>query len=930
VSSHTNVIHEHHDVALQSRELARLESRLGERSQECVDLLAAATAALEEGRAASEQRDRETAAKTKGEREQAQVECLTALARAHRKSRDLIDTALGRWSSVMASGTWSDARWAASDGGDLPDGAVRVGTIDGQGPMQGVPAMVPALGTGHLAFVADTDVERARAVQSLDGVLLRLIASAAPGRVRFRIHDPVGIGATLGAYSQFDRQRVARGNPTSTSRELEEVIEFMSAHATEMSATYLRGVHRRFRDYLAEDPYCDVGFEVLVLLDVPSGIDPPMLERISVLARQAAPRGIAILTLQSGSKPGIDLGPDSIAIHVQQDGRARIPALTSAPVRLDPPAPSALLRRIAGRTVLGRSALLYETLHAGAAETCSSAEGVQTPIGRCGRETVALRFGDNPVHGLVAGTTGSGKSNLLRGFVYGLARRYDASELQLYLLDFKEGVEFQEFASTTPDRSFLPQAAVVAVNSSREFGLEVLRHLNKVIADRYALFTSAGSAPKLGSLRAKRDDLLLPRIVLVVDEFQRMFDVDDALSDRAVDELGNIARQGRAAGVHFLLATQSIGDVGAGTAVGVRLDGIFRNSVLRVGMRLSESESREVFSSSTNTAAATIHEQGVAVVNESGGAEAFNQRTVISLLTEHTALAERQAAVMRTRTGRIPPRTFNGAEGADPAANRALRAAVRGRAGDELWETWPAQLLSVGGDEPRHATGVAMSLSRDARRNLAVIGIGAANAAAILQWSVVGLAAARAGARYVLVDLMRTEDSAQYGVPAGLVAATATALKRLGVRPEIVNSGQAADLVSLLARDSGEEPVVVALLGGFERLRGRGEHPDPDDYETAEELLRTRMIDGSNQHVHVLASFSTHDDFEAIDRGQVFGLRAYLQLPAPALMSLTGADLVAPAGRLALWHDLLLGAAPEPVHCYAPFGVADLPAWVTR
>ncbi|HEX4363594.1 MAG TPA: hypothetical protein VHZ75_03530, partial [Solirubrobacteraceae bacterium] len=63
---------------------------------------------------------------------------------------------------------------------------------------------------------------------------------------------------------------------------------------------------------------------------------------------------------------------------------------------------------------------------------------------------------------------------------------------------------------------------------------------------------------------------------------------------------------------------------------------------------------------------------------------------------------------------------------------------------------------------------------------------------------------------------------------------------------------------------------------------------------------------------------------------QAFGLRAYLQLPAAALMGLSGFDLAVPSGRLALWHDLLNARAPEAAHCYAPFGTASVPSWLKR
>jgi DNA segregation ATPase FtsK/SpoIIIE, S-DNA-T family len=910
--------------ALQERELRRLETRLKERSQEATGILATASGLLARAQheiADKERRSRENLAAraeqaTRAARQRADAELAGARAALVRAAEE--------WGDVAATGDWTDPRWATATPPEVPTGAIRIGSLG-----EDVLAMVPSIGDGHIQVVARGAAARDRALGVVDTILLRTLASAKPGRVRFRIHDPIGLGASLSSYSQFDRNRIAHGNPTATADDLEQTLESLADQATELSATHLRGVYRTLRDYLADDPRAEVGFEILVLLDVPKGLEATAVERIAVLAAQAPARGIMLVTLQTGEAADLDLGPSAVRVEVARHDDARLPAVTAQTVHLDEPPPTALLQRVAARPIQARAALTFADLHAVSPRSESSAEFVETPIGRSGRDPVVIKFGDDPVNGLLAGSTGSGKSILLRTLVYGLARRYEPSELQLYLLDFKEGVEFQEFAPSAVDRTFLPHAAVVSVNSSREFGLEVLRHLNKTIADRYAMFSAAGSPPKLAGLREKRPDLTLPRIVLVIDEFQRLFEHGDALADAAADELVNIAKQGRAAGVHLLLGTQSIGDVGAGTSVGLRLDGVFKNAGLRIGMRLDERESRELFSSSTNTAAASIHEPGVAIVNNAGGAEEFNTRTIVGMMDSATALEERREAVTRTTTGRIPPRVFDGARGADPAANRALRAALRGRASADLWQTWPAQSLRVGVEDPRTAESIATSLGREARRNLAVIGAGLANAVAIVQWSIVGLAASRPDVAFALVDLLRQEDTAEYGVPAGVVAATASVLERLAGRVRVVRDDTVDSLIQLL-EGADETPSVVAVLGGAERLRGRGEKADPDSFETAEEVLRQRIMDGPNDHIHALMSFSAPQDFEALDRGQLFGLRAYLQLPPTALMALTGEDLAPPTGHLALWHDLLNARAPEPAHCYAPFGLDTVPEWLKR
>ena len=117
-------------------------------------------------------------------------------------------------------------------------------------------------------------------------------------------------------------------------------------------------------------------------------------------------------------------------------------------------------------------------------------------VGHDGDRPVTLQFNDLTPHWMIGGRSGAGKTAFLINVLYGLATRYGPDELTLYLLDFKEGVSFAEFVPTQRDRSWLPHARAVGVESDREYGLAVLRELD------------AGDGPPLGRLQAGRRDPL--------------------------------------------------------------------------------------------------------------------------------------------------------------------------------------------------------------------------------------------------------------------------------------------------------------------------------------------------------------------------------------------------------------------------------------
>ena len=164
-------------------------------------------------------------------------------------------------------------------------------------------------------------------------------------------------------------------------------------------------------------------------------------------------------------------------------------------------------------------------------------------------------FDDATPHWLVGGRTGAGKTVFLLDVLYGLAARYSPDELQLYLLDFKEGVSFTEFVPTGRDPSWLPHARAVGIESDREYGLAVLRELRRE-AQRRATALKRHGVTKLADLPRRQRPL--PRIVAVIDEFHVLLAGNDALARESVDLLEELARKGRSYGIHLVLASQSM------------------------------------------------------------------------------------------------------------------------------------------------------------------------------------------------------------------------------------------------------------------------------------------------------------------------------------------------------------------------------------
>lgn len=163
--------------------------------------------------------------------------------------------------------------------------------------------------------------------------------------------------------------------------------------------------------------------------------------------------------------------------------------------------------------------------------------------------------GDGP-HGVMSGTTGSGKSTLVRTVIESLMLSHPPEELQFVLADLKGGSAVKPFAG-------VPHVSRIITDLEEDQALmeRFLDALWGEIARRKAICDSAAvdDAKEYNSVRARmrargQDMAPLPMLVVVIDEFYEWF----RIMPTAVDVLDSIGRQGRAYWIHLMMASQTI------------------------------------------------------------------------------------------------------------------------------------------------------------------------------------------------------------------------------------------------------------------------------------------------------------------------------------------------------------------------------------
>ncbi|MFI5735206.1 FtsK/SpoIIIE domain-containing protein [Kribbella sp. NPDC051587] len=709
----------------------------------------------------------QTAIARRESRAQVDANTAAALAEAEPAARLLAH----RLAPGLASIPPNDARWRSRQlvGAGVPP-YIRIGELEA-----GTPVAVPLLRTNGWKVTADRNESARRLLQS---VALRLVAAAEPFRLRIDAFDPklTGTMGLLGHLTTKYPQLVPRA--THTAEQLHAVLSGLVDVSSLRASRQAQLGHKRFEDLIRETGRVTDPYRLVVLFDYPSGIDQLAQRDLLRLAATAGERGICFLVHHDPSSPAesdVDTKQllellDAVVVTGDKVEAATLPGVAA---KLDPAFEANVAAGICDVVAeLAEIAVLptidfERTLPDRSTWWQPVKDEIGTVIGYDDRTPALVRLrSGNPAlpHVLVGGAVGQGKSNLLLVLIHGLAARYDPVDLEMYLLDFKHGVEFSALGPAGEREHWLPHVRVLGIHSDRAFGLAVLRHLSDELARRSEIFKAHGNVADIAELAPGPDRP--PRILVVLDEFQVLLEDDDELADEAAKLLERLVRLGRAYGVHVVLATQTIEGV---KRLSTRRDSIFGQVPYRIALKTTPADSQAILRSG-NTAAAELQFRGEAVLNANFGSPDDNQHVLVSFADKAVLDDLRRELWLRAGTAAHPPRVFHLAE---PARLADTAAAVK----PELGRPWIGLPIAVT-EEP-----VQVEVRPEPGAGVLVLGDGPVDALGVLT----GLALSTAGAaveppRFIFID--GTDSSPAVADGKG---ALVHALRSLGCEVETVD-----------------------------------------------------------------------------------------------------------------------------------------------
>ncbi|GHR49001.1 hypothetical protein JP0099_04030 [Helicobacter pylori] len=244
--------------------------------------------------------------------------------------------------------------------------------------------------------------------------------------------------------------------------------------------------------------------------------------------------------------------------------------------------------------------------------TKSSQFEVSVPVGwEINHKEVCFEIGEAQNHTLICGRSGSGKSNFLHVLIQNLAFYYAPNEIQLFLLDYKEGVEFNAYAK----EGILEHARLVSVASSVSFGVSFLSWLCKEMQERGELFKQF-NVKDLSDYRKHGE---MPRLIVVIGEFQVLFsDSTTKEKERVEAYLNTILKKDRSYGVHLILAIQTMRDADSNKSLMAQIAN-------RIALPMDTEDSESILSD--DVACELVRPEGI--FNNNGGHKKYHTKMSI-------------------------------------------------------------------------------------------------------------------------------------------------------------------------------------------------------------------------------------------------------------------------------------------------------------
>ena len=533
-------------------------------------------------------------------------------------------------------------------------------------------------------------------VSNLNAMTMQLFMTNVAGKVRFTFISPSDAGEAFASFMRFADvdERLVDTHVWGNSQRIEERLDVLLDRAQTINQDYLRGQYADILEYNQAAGKNAEPLQFLMVVDFPRGFTQAALEKLENIMSNGPKNGIyTILAGEVGELDGSNDANDPrynavlqrIVQHLSryryENGMLCVPPRPSSAIRAGHPHANPQVQYLPlqlpeNRVELDdaietmkkavynadRVTITYDDVTSGLTHQpdrwfrYSDEKGISVPFALSGANKVlSLELASDALspkyHTLVTGMIGSGKSTLLHTLIMGLLMKYSPEDVQIYLMDFKDGVEFKVYTEYN-----LKNFRAISIDTEPEFGLAVLKKIEAEMQARNNIFKQEGCRGLEGYRREMAEKGNphhgMPRTILIIDEFQEAFGrSDDPVMSEAAEIIKRLTMVGRAPAIYLIMATQDIKNAAA------LPETVYNQFETRIALKSSPDSARIILPDNPMADQLINLDKGVAIFNASAGNKDHNVQCRIAFCSEDEQrtlleqIAQKQAAADFQVTG---------------------------------------------------------------------------------------------------------------------------------------------------------------------------------------------------------------------------------------------------------------------------------------
>lgn len=433
----------------------------------------------------------------------------------------------------------------------------------------------------------------ANIISSVRSIITRLFCNMPAGRIKFTFLDLVEQGKTFAPFMQFisasptSRNIINQGTCTDITR-AETLLEGLENSVRDINTNIY------MKDYSSVIEYNEVSepnilpINIIVCMNYPEQLSDDATAYIERIVRHSKRCGFHFVFVGSGKVESIsrlsvdDILNDTLSSSVEMISFDKIDPLfcrlkyiseyeyqlcsSSVIVKLEKMLTEEKMGKISRVMMesLEKSSSIkvsYDKINSGFSQNFAK-DDIRLPFALVGSSDVkSLIFGDKYAgYAAVVGVPRSGKSNAIHVLIMSAMCNYSPEELQIYLLDYKLGVEAYKYSEYR-----LPHFKVISTTKNAIFGINAISSIDDAMEERTALFTANGCVnyTEYRDLCKNNPELglpSLPRLLVIIDEMHALINAKGDKDNNFSERMARLIKTSPSYGIHMILASQTVTD----------------------------------------------------------------------------------------------------------------------------------------------------------------------------------------------------------------------------------------------------------------------------------------------------------------------------------------------------------------------------------